>query len=356
MKNSLKLKQDKQIVSIAHSIFLKQNYILYKNLIFNVFPIPTSFKLQRKKEGVSDNKAEFIFLSESGQQLLVYGKPPLSTWKLEKTLNSNSEKLFTFNQGKISDWIEINTEIPNSIFKNKKNDYILRTKNDTFIFLEYLNPIQNYDLPLTSKVLLESGNFVDIGEPITEGIIDVHELLNILFKYHSTFDGILLGSIRSLNKFQILLINSIQSIYQSQGVNISSKHIEIIVRQMTSKVVIKESGDSPLLPGELVRLSLITEIYHSLKESNTKIPYKTPKYEPILLSSTNASLSKDGFLSAAGFQETKRVLTKAAIEGTSDWLRGLKECIIIGRLIPAGSAFLNYKNYLDNIYLFKNQT
>jgi hypothetical protein len=65
-------------------------------------------------------------------------------------------------------------------------------------------------------------------------------------------------------------------------------------------------------------------------------------------------LSKDGFLSAAGFQETKRVLTKAAIEGTSDWLRGLKECVIIGRLIPAGSAFLNYKNYLDNIYLFKD--
>jgi DNA-directed RNA polymerase subunit beta' len=88
--------------------------------------------------------------------------------------------------------------------------------------------------------------------------------------------------------------------------------------------------------------------------SDTVPGYKTPKYEPILMSATNSSLSKDGFLSAAGFQETKRVLTKAAIEGTSDWLRGLKECVIIGRLIPAGSAFLNYKNYLDNIYLFKD--
>ena len=81
---------------------------------------------------------------------------------------------------------------------------------------------------------------------------------------------------------------------------------------------------------------------------------KIPKFEPIFLSATNASLSKDGFLSAAGFQETKRILTKAAIEGKADWLRGLKECALIGRLMPAGSAFLNYKVYLDNIYLFKD--
>jgi DNA-directed RNA polymerase subunit beta' len=146
----------------------------------------------------------------------------------------------------------------------------------------------------------------------------------------------------------------VQSIYQSQGVSISSKHIEIIVRQMTAKVVIKQSGDTPLLPGELIRISLINEIYRALKMNETNLRYKTPEYEPLLLSATNSSLSKDGFLSAAGFQETKRVLTKAAIEGSSDWLRGLKECIIIGRLIPAGSSFLNYKSYLDNIYLFKD--
>jgi DNA-directed RNA polymerase subunit beta' len=122
---------------------------------------------------------------------------------------------------------------------------------------------------------------------------------------------------------------------------------------MTSKVVVTDSGDTPLLPTEFVRLSLINEICESLKIASNNVNYKIPKYEPILLSATNSSLSKDGFLSAAGFQETKRVLTKAAIEGSSDWLRGLKECVIIGRLIPAGSAFLNYKNYLDNIYLFK---
>jgi DNA-directed RNA polymerase subunit beta' len=123
---------------------------------------------------------------------------------------------------------------------------------------------------------------------------------------------------------------------------------------MTSKVLVKESGDTPFLPGEIIRLSLMTEVYKALKiSSDATMKYKTPKYEPVLMSATNSSLNKDGFLSAAGFQETKRVLTRAALEGSSDWLRGLKECIIIGRLVPAGSAFLNYKSYLDNVYSFK---
>jgi DNA-directed RNA polymerase subunit beta' len=239
-------------------------------------------------------------------------------------------------------------------FRNIKFGHLILNINNQYILLEYLNPLHEYSFPLSSKILLEPGNFVDIGEPITEGIVDLHELLHILFKYHSIYDGIMKGTFRSLTKFQLLLVNSIQSIYQSQGVNISSKHIEIIVRQMTAKVFIKESGDTPLLPGELIRLSLISQIYESLKLSESKLSYRTPTFEPLLLSATNSSLSKDGFLSAAGFQETKRVLTKAAIEGSSDWLRGLKECIIIGRLIPAGSTFLNYKNYLDNVYLFKS--
>ena len=345
-------KQDEQIISLAHSIFLKEDYIIYKNLIFKALPIPSIFKASKKIK-----KNEFLFKSETGKQLIVHGKFKYSTWKAE-TINydkENEEKLFKYKNGQLLEWITLKSRDENdTIFKNSKNDFIVTTKNNELIFLEYLNPIVNYDIPLTSKVLATSGQFIDIGEPITEGIIDAHDLLNILFKYHSVFDGILLGTNRSLNKLQIILINSIQSIYQSQGVNISSKHIEIIVRQMTAKVVIKESGDTPLLPGEIIRISLIVEIYLALQESEINFKYKRPKYEPVLISSTNASLSKDGFLSAAGFQETKRVLTKAAIEGTPDWLRGLKECIIIGRLIPAGSAFLNYKNYLDNIYVFKN--
>ena len=117
---------------------------------------------------------------------------------------------------------------------------------------------------------------------------------------------------------------------------------------MTSKVIITESGDTPLIAGEILRFSLINEVSEALKINEKTFPTKTPKYEPILMSTTNSSLNKDGFLSAAGFQETKRMLSKAAIEGSTDWLRGLKECIILGRLIPAGSTFLNYKSYFLN--------
>jgi DNA-directed RNA polymerase subunit beta' len=207
-----------------------------------------------------------------------------------------------------------------------------------------------YSIPATSKVLFQHNDFVDIGEPLTDGMIDSHELLDIFFRYHSELDGIIEGTTKSLTKFQLILANSIQSIYQSQGVNISSKHIEIIVRQMTSKVVIKKSGDTPFLEGEIIPISFMLDICSVFKESPS---YVIPSFEPRLLSATNSSLNKDGFLSAAGFQETRRILTKAAIEGNSDWLRGLKECIMSGKMIPAGSAFLNYKNYLDSLYYFK---
>jgi len=329
----------KQFVYMIQSLFLRENLILFNNRIFKKILIPTSLSQPLWKKA-----DEFVF-----EDLYFNGKK-MNKQRWEKKQSRSVFPLYQYKNKEWKEWINVSE----FFMLRKKDDIIIKTNEGKFIYLEYLNPIFQTKLPLISKPLFDSGKFIDIGEPITEGTIDVHELLKILFKYHATLDGIMEGTNRSLTKFQLILVNSIQSIYQSQGVNISSKHIEIIVRQMTAKVVIKESGDTPLLPGELIRISLVRELYKSLRESETSLNYKTPSYEPILLSTTNSSLSKDGFLSAAGFQETKRVLTKAAIEGTSDWLRGLKECIIIGRLIPAGSSFLNYKNYLDNVYLFKN--
>lgn len=380
-----KKKKEIKLLNISHSLFLKEDVVVYNNMIFRVHFIPSVFQLYQKSKTKKDDfvfkfkvyekskktNDEFTGKLIQDDTLLFYGKIPPSTWSKEK-LQSNVEKissnnlLFKYSYGKLVKWKELsNFQLEQSngkadssnnvlFLKNKKDDYIVKTIENKFLFLEYLNPIKQYGLSLTSTILLQPGNFVDIGEPLTEGIIDAHELLSVLFNYHIILDGIFLGTFRSVNKFQLLLVNSIQSIYQSQGVSISSKHIEIIVKQMTAKVIIKESGDTPLLPGELLRISLMNEIYNGLKKASNNVNYKVPKYEPILLSATNSSLNKDGFLSSAGFQETKRVLTKAAIEGSSDWLRGLKECIIIGRLIPAGSSFLNYKRYLDNIYLFKD--
>jgi hypothetical protein len=333
-------KVKKRSVYITNS--LNANFVVLNNEIFNFTNIPARFFLQYSGRDEKD----YILKSHEGQKLIINGKLNKSLWQ------KNNVPEFDNTVYKLSHFGELVPHLKKFklMLKNTKGDYLALTTNKKFVLLEALNPLQEYQLPLNSKVLFEPGSFIDIGEPITEGIVDIHELLEILFKYHINLDGVLIGTLRSLNKFQLLLVNSIQAIYQSQGVNISSKHIEIIVRQMTGNVVIKETGDTPLIPGEIIKLALMNVIYKTLKTTNKK----RPLYEPILMSATTVSLRTDGFLSAAGFQETKKVLTKAAIEGSSDWLRNLKECVIIGRLIPAGSAFLNYKNYLDNIYFFKN--
>lgn len=123
--------------------------------------------------------------------------------------------------------------------------------------------------------------------------------------------------------------------YQSQGIDISDKHIEVIVRQMTAKVRVDDGGDTTMLPGELVELRQIEQVNEAMAITGGA----PARYTPVLLGITKASLNTDSFISAASFQETTRVLTEAAIEGKSDWLRGLKENVIIGRLIPAGTGF-----------------
>ena len=386
-----KAKVKKQKVAIGHSIYLKNAIVVYRNNVYKATQVPTNFepiiyvkKVTKRGVKMEIITSDFLFqdldmqLQENEHfpkakekakvkkvkekdtvcTLLIDSKLKLSIWNPVDSVSSNSEDqvLYHYQNKQLRPWTSIKTNELKTVFQNSRKDYIVHTSDFNFIFLEPLNPTLNYEISLASKLLFKSGSFVDIGEPISEGIVDIHDLLTILFNYHSTLDGVMLGALRALYKFQLLLVNSVQSIYQSQGVSISSKHIEIIVRQMTSKVLVKESGDTPFLPGEIIRLSLMTEVYKTLKKSGSaKMKYKTPNYEPVVMSATNSSLNKDGFLSAAGFQETKRVLTRAALEGSSDWLRGLKECIIVGRLNPAGSSFLNYKSYLDNVYSFKER-
>lgn len=193
--------------------------------------------------------------------------------------------------------------------------------------------------------------FLEVGQPITGGVMDGHELLKTLFSYQCQLDGVTQGSLKSITKIQLIFLNSIQSIYRSQGVNIANVHLEIILRQMTSKVRIINRKQTPFVAGEILSLSLMVEVTKTFEKLNKLTPF----YEPILLPITKITLQKNGFLAAAGFQETKSVLSKAAIEGKKDWFQGLKECIIVGRLIPAGTAFLNYKSYLDNVVYYKKK-
>jgi DNA-directed RNA polymerase subunit beta' len=137
-----------------------------------------------------------------------------------------------------------------------------------------------------------------------------------------------------------LILNAVQSVYESQGVSIANKHLEVIIKQMTTKVLITHEGHTPLLPREVVDLYHIQYINEIIEAHHKRPAY----YVPLLLGITKAALNNPSFISAASFQETTRVLTKAAIEGRVDWLRGLKENIIIGHLIPSGTGYQSYTN------------
>ena len=157
------------------------------------------------------------------------------------------------------------------------------------------------------------------------------------------------ASYKSFKKVQLLILKSVQSVYQSQGVTIANKHLEVIIKQMTTKVLITHEGNTPLLPREVIDLYHISYINQIVYAQNKS----TACYVPLLLGVTKAALNNPSFISAASFQETTKVLTKAAIEGRLDWLRGLKENIIIGHLIPSGTGYKNYvSSFKKNLKIY----
>ena len=210
--------------------------------------------------------------------------------------------------------------------------------------------------------------FKKLGTPIKESEkINPHKLLKVYFNYYGLlkvfscdrtesvqYNRLLTnyeGCYKSFKKVQSFILNSVQSVYQSQGVTINDKHLEVIIKQMTTKVLITYEGDTPLLRREVIDLYHIQYINEIIKTQQKQFA----SYVPLLLGITKAALNNPSFISAASFQETTRVLTKAAIEGRIDWLRGLKENIIIGHLIPAGTGSQNYRNGFQNYSLTTNK-
>ncbi|MCD8487607.1 MAG: DNA-directed RNA polymerase subunit beta' [Desertifilum sp.] len=198
------------------------------------------------------------------------------------------------------------------------------------------------DYPLTpgQNAILLDGSQVAAAQPLSDGPANPHQILEVFFRlHHSMGQSDHEAALAGLQQVQTFLVNEVQSVYQSQGIDISDKHIEVIVRQMTSKARVDDGGDTTMLPGELVELYQVQQVNEAMAITGGA----PASYEPVLLGITKASLNTDSFISAASFQETTRVLTEAAIEGKSDWLRGLKENVIIGRLIPAGTGFNAYE-------------
>ena len=188
---------------------------------------------------------------------------------------------------------------------------------------------------IKNLLTIKKNDFIYIGQALTEGSVNPHNLLLTYFSYYKNFTSYYQATCLSVKNIQLLLIEKIQQVYILQDVTIADKHLEVIIKKITSKVQIITSGDSFLLPNEIIELKQIEYINFVLKESKNL----TTTYQPILLGITKASLLSDSFISAASFQETTKILTAAAIEGKVDWLRGLKENIIIGRLIPVGTGY-----------------
>jgi DNA-directed RNA polymerase subunit beta' len=212
----------------------------------------------------------------------------------------------------------------------------------TVTVIETDDAISEYPILLGRTVMVSDGQQVSAGDLLTDGPINPHELLECYFEDLRSRKPTLEAAQEAISKLQFRLVQEVQNVYKSQGVTIDDKHIEVIVRQMTSKVRIEDAGDTTLLPGELIELRQVEQV-----NSAMAITGGAPsEFTPVLLGITKASLNTDSFISAASFQETTRVLTEAAIEGKSDWLRGLKENVIIGRLIPAGTGFSGFEEEL----------
>ena len=185
------------------------------------------------------------------------------------------------------------------------------------------------------SIIVNKNDYIHVGQALTAGIVSPHNLLTTYFEHYKTINIESEAAYLSFKKIQKLLINKVQDVYGSQGVTIADKHIEVIIRQITSKVEVTTAGSTLLLPGESIELRQINYINATMKKTGKEVA----NYKPMLLGITKASLLTESFISAASFQETTKILTAAAIEGKIDWLRGLKENVIIGRLIPAGTGF-----------------
>ena len=194
------------------------------------------------------------------------------------------------------------------------------------------NDVREYFVPPAARLILRTGDVIKAGDPITDGQLNPQDIILILGR----------------EAVQQYLQVEVQKVYRSQGVNINDKHIEVIVRQMLRKVRVESSGATDMLPGELVERVTYEEANNAIVADGGEPGMAIPA----LLGVTKASLNTESFLAAASFQETARVLTEASVSGSIDTLQGLKENVIIGRLIPAnlegspeGRARLGLMNY-----------
>ena len=202
---------------------------------------------------------------------------------------------------------------------NPKSEGILEVKENQLVIKQDTPQVEEFDTVPGYGILVSEGDRVVKGQQLTEGSVDLNSLL----------------AIAGLDAVQDYIINQVNSVYASNGITVNEKHIEVVIRQMCSRVQVSDAGDSKYTPGDFVRYSVLTELNKKLAAEDKEIV----KFTRSIVGISRASLSTESFLSAASFQETARVLVEAVISGRKDYLLGLKENVILGQLIPAGTAF-----------------
>jgi DNA-directed RNA polymerase subunit beta' len=271
----------------------------------------------QNKDFIKENEnLGVLFYNKAQTGDIIQGLP-----KIEEILEARKPKIIIeINPGLILDSIE------------KKLSFFYLNNN-------FQLDINFYSSSIEKNIYVKNKVYMSYGHLTILSTTNPHIRLKYLNDFYKKFLSPYKSAYRSLRKIQSFLLNSIQCVYFSQGVTISDKHLEIIIKQITSKVKVKDKGDSSILSGEYIDLQQIYNMNKILKRTKSQ----KILYEPILLGITKASLKNQSFTSASSFQETITILTNAAIQGKVDWLRGLKENVIVGRLIPAGTGFNIYE-------------
>ena len=322
-----------------------------------------------KTSGMARNWANESISSRYSLSFLKFGEQPFEESTKAIGLYSITEDLFEqdvnsifcknkefIEAGRTIGFLNLEKEITGDIVQGlPRIEEILEARKKNLIFKNI--PTNQKKGLLTQVTSLDpSFEFKKLGLPILENDkINPHKLLKVYFSYYGISKKVFCvkekkilvsrltnnyeGSYKSFQKIQRFILQSVQAVYRAQGVDIHNKHLEVIIKQMTTKVLITYEGDAPLLRKEVIDLYHILYINKTVKSQRKE----QASYVPLVLGVTKAALNNPSFLSAASFQETTRVLTKAAIEGRIDWLRGLKENIIVGHLIPAGTGSPNYQ-------------
>lgn len=265
------------------------------------------------------------YLISQGTQLLVENEGLVQRGDMLATL--------IFERQKTGDIVQGLPRVEELLEGRKPKESAILAEDDGVAELEYEEDIVRlylqtensgrYEIkvPVDSNIIVQDKQKIVKGQPLTGGPLNPHDVIR-------------LSGVTAVQKY---LLDEVQRVYRSQGVEIADKHIEIIVRQMTKKVKIEDSGSTKLLPGEITESKMVEQENVRVKELDSES--QPALYTPVLLGITKASLNTESFISAASFQETTRILTEAAVEGKKDQLRGLKENVIIGRLIPAGTGY-----------------